>query len=230
MDYEVVKDFKKIILILSRNDRLIFRNTNLFDCSDTEILTPVGNILPLLLENKGTLVDHPIEFELLRQLIDRLNSDQSIVRLNHVGFCYKVSSQEKEKERLRELIKKTEFHLYQEKSNDDGLWLFIGETSKWKEPLIEFLPVEKTKDKWVDYWLPHIQIDIDTTLTAQEVNNRVGPIFTNSIRPYFITIDGTVYVVRNYLGTVEGVNFYLDVATRSRNVQFARQNLFTRIG
>ena len=221
--------FKKIFSVLSCNDTLVFKNTHLLDCSDTEISTPVGNILPLLLEHKSKVSDHPVHFELLKQLIDRLTSDQSIVRLNHVGFCYKVSSQEKEKERLKELIKQTEFHVYQEMSSDDGLWLFIGDTSKWEEALIELLPVEKTKDRWVDYWLPHMHIDIDTTFTAQEIENRVRSILNTSIKPYLITIDGIVYIVRIYLGSIDGVNIYLDLATRSRNVQFARQHLLTRI-
>ncbi len=229
MEYKILENFKKIISILSRNDKLIFKNTNLFDPSDTEISTPVGDILPLLLEHKSKLPDHPFTFELLKLLIDKLNNDQAIIRLNHVGFCYKVSSQEKEKERLIGLIKQTKFHLYQEKSNDDGLWLFIGDTGKWEEPLIELIPVEKTKDKWVDYWLPHIHIDIDTKLTVKDITKSIGSIFHSSIKPYFITIDGVVYVVRNYVGTTEGVSFYLDLATRARNVQFARQHLLTKI-
>lgn len=230
MTYELLNALKKILSALSCRENLVFQNTRLLDFSDTKIMTPVGNILPLLLANKSNVSDRPVKSVLLKQLIDRLNSNQSIVRLNHVGFCYKVFSQGKEKKRLVRVIKQTGFHLYQEQSNDDGLWLFIGDTSKWEEPLIELLPVEKTQDKWVDYWLPHIHIDIDTTLTAKDIEDSVNSVFTNTIKPYRVIIDGTVYIVRNYLGSIDGVNIYLDLATRSRSVQFTRQNLLTRIG
>lgn len=230
MKHELLNTFKKLLSALSCSETLFFRNTRLLDISETGIMTPVGDILPLLLANRSKLSDHPVDFELLKQLIERLNSDQSMVRLNHVGFCYKVLFQEEEKERLIQLIQPTEFHVYQEKSNDDGLWLFIGDTSKWEEPLIELLPVEKTQDKWVDYWLPHIHIDIDTTLTAKYIENSVNSVFTNTIKPYRVIIDGTVYIVRNYLGRIDGVNIYLDLATRSRNVRFTRQHLLVIIG
>lgn len=229
MKYQIVDTFKNIYSLLTCNDKLIFHNKELFNFSDTDIFTPVGNTLPLLLKYKSKLLDHPVNFELLRLLINRLTNDQSIIRLNHIGFCYKVFSQEKEKERLIDLIKQTKFHLYQEKSNDDGLWLFVGNVNNLEEPLIELVPVEKTTDKWVDYWLPHIQIDIDTNLTTKEIENRVLTIFGTTIKPYLITIDGIVYIVRNHLGNVNGVNIYLDLATSERNVKLMRQHLLTRI-
>lgn len=226
---KILDVFQKVLSVLFCNETLVFQNTDLLDFSDTEIITPVGNILPLLSECKSKLPDHPVNFELLKQLINTLNNDRSIVRLNHIGFCYKVDSQEKEKERLINLLRQTKFHLYQEKSNDDGLWLFIGDTINWEEPMIELVPVEKTNDKWVDYWLPHIQIDIDTNLTAEEIEDRTTSVFTNAIEPYSITIDGTVYIVRNHLGIIDGINIKLDLATSARNVKFTRQHLLTRI-
>jgi len=229
MDHKLLSVLKTIFSVLSQNEKLVFQDKNLFEFSETKISIPIGTILSLLLEHKSKLPDQFIDCELLKQLIDKLTKDQSIIRLNHVGFCYKVASQEKEKEKLMDLIKKTNFHLYQEKSNDDGLWLFIGDTNNWEDPMIELLPVEKTNDKWVDYWLPHIQIDIDTNLTAKEIKNRISQVFGNAIKPYFITIDGIVYIVRNYLGTIEGINIVLDLATNARNVKSARQQLLTRI-
>lgn len=127
---QILDVLNKIFNILSSNNACRFTNKNLFVVSNTEIFTPTGNILPLLIKHKSKLSDQPLNLDLLKQLVDRLNSDQSIVRLNHIVFCYKVSSQKQEKERLIRLIKQTEFHLYQEQSNDDGLWLFIGDTNK----------------------------------------------------------------------------------------------------
>ena len=227
---QIFDDLNKVFNFFYCSNKLVITNKNLFNLSDTEISTPVGDVLPLLIQHKSKLPNQLIHFELLEKLIERLSSGQSIVRLNHIGFCYKVDSQEKEKERLIRLIKQTKFHLYQEKSIDDGLWLFIGNTNKWEEPLIELIPVEKGSGKWVDNWLPHIQIDVDTILTAREIEKRISPVFTNTRRPHLITIDGIVYIVRNHLGIIDGVNIFLDLATNSRDVKFHRQQLLTKIG
>lgn len=229
MTNNVLNAINKIFAILSKNEKLVFKNTDLFNFSDTEITTPVGNVLPLLLENKSPLPDQPIKFELLEKLLYALTKNQSIIRLNHIGFCYKVASQEKEKQRLINLVKQTKFHLYQEKSNDYGLWLFIGNTETWEEPLIELLLVEKTNDKWVNYWLPHIHIDIDTILTANKIENILDEIYNDKQKLYLIKINETVYIARYYLGCIDGINIDLDLATNSRNVKFTRQNLLKKI-
>lgn len=229
MDHKLLSVLKTMFKVLSRNEELVFQDKNLFEFSETEISIPTGNILPSLIKHKSKLSDQFIDLELLKQLIDTLTIDQSIIRLNHIGFCYKVDSQEKEKERLIDLMKQTDFHLYQEKSNDDGLWLFIGDTNNWEKPMIELVPVEKTNDKWVDYWLPHIQVDIDTNLTTKEIENRISSVFGNAIKPYLISIERVVYIVRNYLGTIEGININFDLATSARNVKLLRQYSFTRI-
>ncbi len=229
MTNNILKTINKIFGILSHNDKLVFKNSDLFNFSDTEIITPIGNILPLLLKHKSKLSNQPIKFKLLEQLINELTKNKSIIRLNHIGFCYKVASQEQEKQRLVNLVKQTRFHLYQEKSNDDALWLFIGNLENWEKPLIEMVPVVKTNDKWVNYWLPHIQIDIDTTLTSQEIEDLITTVYNKTIKPYLFTIDGIVYFVRNRLGCVDRININLDLATNSRNTKFHRQHSLTKI-
>ena len=226
---KVSKTLDEVLKVLSLNSNLSFENKNLFSFSDNKILTPIGNIFPLFLNQKSKLKDQIVDLNLLREFIYKLTSEKSIVRLNHIGFCYKVSSQTEEKERLLKLVRKTKFHLYQEPSNDAGLWLFLGNTKNWEDPLIELLPVEKTDDKWIDYWLPHIQIDIDTTLNAEEIKKIDQSIFGKSISPFEIVIDGITYIVRNRLGTVDGVNIALDLATNSRNVKYQRQHILKRI-
>jgi hypothetical protein len=110
------------------------------------------------------------------------------------------------------------------------LWLFIGDTENWQDPMVEFLPVEKTNDKQAEYWLPHIQIDIDTTLTASEIERILTSVYGGVIQPRAIAIAGTVYIVRSRLGVIDGINIFLDLATNSRNVQWARQQGLTKIG
>ena len=228
MEKSLIKKLNEVITILSNTGNLSFID-GLLTISDIGIITPVGNILPSLENHKSNLKDQFINLDLLNKLIGYLTAKKSLIRLNHIGFCYKVSSQENEKKRLSNLIQKSQYHLYQEQSNDDGLWLFVGNTEVWEKPMIELLPVEKTNDQWVDYWLPHIQIDIDTALTGEEIEGIVRSVVGKTITPFSITLDGIVYIVRNRLGIVDGINLSLDLATNSRKVQYSRQNLLSKI-
>ncbi|KKP87047.1 MAG: hypothetical protein UR89_C0008G0019 [Candidatus Roizmanbacteria bacterium GW2011_GWA2_35_8] len=194
-----------------------------------QIITPIGDMSPVLFNHKSKLKNQIIDITSIKRLIEVLNHNDSIIRLNHIGFCYKVASQENEKKRIAEIVQKTNFHLYQEESNDDGLWLFIGNTKKWEKPLLELLPIEKSDDRWVEYFLPHIQFDVDTNLTAEDINKLAKKVFSKNITPYHIIIDGITYIVRNRLGVIDGVNIFLDLATNSRNVKFHRQNILRKI-
>jgi hypothetical protein len=226
---QLINALNKMFTILSGSDKLVSKNTDLIDFSETEIFTPVGNIATLLNKHVSKLPDHPINFNLLKLFVNKLNVGQSIIRLNHIGFCYKVNSQENEKKRLVGLIKSSNYHLYEEKSNDYGLWLFIGDTNKWEKQMIELLPVVKTDDKWIEYWLPHIHIDIDTNLSSKEIEDLIRIVYGNRIKPFPIIIDGIIYIERFRLGSIGGINLFLDLATKVRNVKYSRQNLLTRI-
>jgi hypothetical protein len=226
---KIFESLSKVFDILSHNNKLSFKDYELFSFSNGKILTPIGDVLPLLFNHKSKLKDQFIDIGLLNKLTDTLTNNQSIVRLNHIGFCYKATPKEKEKERLIGLMENSKFHLYQEPSNDDGLWFFIGNADNWEESAIEIIPIEKTNDQWVDYWLPHIHIDIDTTLNGGEIKNLVKSIFGKSIFPFPIIIDGVTYIIRNRLGTVDGVNLTIDLATNSRDVKYSKQNIWKKI-
>lgn len=58
--------------------------------------------------------------------------------------------------------------------------------------MIELIPVEGTSDKWKDYWLPRVQIDIDSTLTEGEIVKYVKSAFGNNVKPFSIEIEGVV--------------------------------------
>lgn len=182
-----------------------------------------------MFDNKSCLRNSTIDISKLTKLVEVLSIPQSIVRLDHIGFCYKVDSGPEEKERLIKLIRQTSFYLYEEPSNDSGQWLFVGNTDRWKDPSIELVPVETTNDKWKDYWLPHVQIDIDTCLTVDQIVANVSSIYGKSIKPYLIIIEGVAYIVRCRLGIVNGVNINLDLATNSRNVESLRKNTWLKV-
>lgn len=230
MAEKLLKTLKEIIGILPHDERSYLENQELLKFSNEEILTPIGNILPLLLSHTSKLEDQFVNMDLIAKLAGALNKKQSIIRLNHIGFCYKVDSLIQEKERLTRSIESHKLYLYQEPSNDEGLWLFVGDADKWEKPVVEFVPIEKTNDQRADYWLPHIQIDLDTTLNGQEIDVLVKSIFGDSITPFHITIDGVVYIIRNRLGVIDGVNIMLDLATNKRNVKVLRQEIWNKIG
>jgi len=229
MESNLLIKLHSVLNTLFANDNLSFKDKDLFKLSDSDIQTPIGCILPLFNTQKSKLKDQFIDYDLLRKLIDKLSENKSIIRLDHVGFCYKVDSLEKEKERLINLTKQSKYHLYQEPSNDDGLWLFFGNIKNLYNPVIELVPIQHTDDKWVDYWLPHIEIDIDTTLNGNEAEYLVKSVCGNSIVPFAITIGNDICIVRNRLGTIDGVNITLDLATTARKVKSLREEVWKRI-
>lgn len=220
MENDYILSFKKILEILNLS-------TDLLKITNDKIVLPIGDAVPFLIKHKSSLPNQKIDFDRLKMIVDELSI--SIIRLNHVGFCYKTSSQIEEKLKLIKLVKKTKIHLYEESSNDEGLWLFLGNTKDWKKPMIEMLPVEKTADKWKEYWLPHIQIDVDTKLSANEIIKSIKEIYGKQFEPHLIIIGGTTYIVRCRLGVIDGVNIFLDLATNSRNVEFHRKNGLVRL-
>lgn len=204
-------------------------DTPLLTVTKSALLTPVGDMHPLLTRHKSKLPDQFVEKDLLVRLVEKLAADKHFIRLDHIGFCYKVDPLEAEKERLINAVKKTPYHLYQEPSNDEGLWLFLGDIADWQKPVLEFVPIQSTADKWADYWLPHIQIDIDTDLAGSEIVLLVKQVCGKAVYPFSITIGREVCIVRNRLGTLDGVNITLDLATTARDVKALREKVWEKI-
>ncbi len=224
----VCQTLKEIFQTLS-----LCKNLDFDGCSvkidDSQIMTPIGNVIPILFNQKSTLKNDMIDLDVLKNLTTVLDDNHSIVRLNHIGFGYRVQSQQTERQRLINLARKTDQFLYEEKSNDFGLWLFLGNTGIWEKPLIEFVPVE-VDDPHIELRLPHIQIDIDTTLGSNEIERVVKDICNSTVTSYHVAkIDGITYIVRNRLGVIDGVNLFLDLATNSRNVKAHRQQYLKKI-
>lgn len=225
----IIKKLTDVINIISQGTYVSITDTKLLSLTDSEIITPIGDMIPLLVNKLSVLEDEFIDLDLLRRLISKLSESDSVIGLDHIGYCYKVDSLEKEKQRVAKLVKNSSFHLFQEPSNDDSLWLFIGNLENWQNQVIELVPVEKTNDRWVDYWLPHIQIDIDTNRSGVEIEGIVKTVCSNAIRPFSLAIGNTVYIVRNRLGTIDGVNIMLDLATASRKVEVLRKKVWKQI-
>lgn len=224
----IFQTLKEIIDILSSNENIDF-NESLVEVNDSQILTPIGDVTSVLFKQKSKLENQIIDLDLLKKFLKVLDDNHTIIRLNHIGFGYRVESQQVEKQRLIDLVRKTDKYLYEEESNDFGLWLFLGNTENWEKPIVEFVPVEVDRPQ-IDYFLPHIQIDVDTTLNANEIENQLKKVTDEKIKSYRIAIiNGITYIVRCRLGVIDGVNIFLDLATNARDVKFHRQNIMKKI-
>ncbi len=222
--FRILSIDSELNFIDSEQMKVVVNQKPLIQINHQKITFPVPS--ESLLKNTNPLENEFVDLEKLKQLFAYLSETDSIIGLNHIGFCYKVMSQAEERERIKNEIAKTDWHLYEMDSNDEGLWLFMGNKGNWQDPLIELLPVEKTDDKWVNYWLPHIQIDIDTKLSHHEIEEKIISIFDRKIVPFrSCVIEGVVYGVRARLGIVSGVNIALDFATKERKIQYSREHL-----
>lgn len=164
------------------------------------------------------------------ELVEFLTKNNLFQRLNHLGLCYSVDSVKIEKERLVNEVKETNLHLYEEVSNDDSAWLFLGDRKYWPSPLVELVLNEKTTDKWRDRWLPHFQIDIDTYLNGDEIEKLILKTFKGNVKPYrIVENEKFILLVRARLGIVSGININLDLGSEARMTRFYRQNLLKQV-
>lgn len=229
MTSKFIANILQIIEVLSSNEQINFNSPNLPTFQIDKISTPLGNIYPLMTSSPSSLPNQLPDFNSLHRLINQLSATTSIIRLDHVGFCYQVESSTQEKVRLINEADLRNSPIYQEPSNDDGLWLFAGNLTEIVSPVTEFVPIEYTSDPDKNYWLPHIQFDIDTKLSSTEILDAIKNIYGNRIIPFSFVIDGTTYIIRCRLGVIGGINIFLDLATNARNVTYLRQHIWQRI-
>lgn len=196
-------------------------------------VTPSGIIVPDLTipENLFTrptpLPDRFVPTTELESFIKLLSDEGSIIRLNHLGFCYQVDSREEERERLTKEVVSSRWNLYEEESADPSSdsWFFVGDRANWQDPMVEYVPTKGSNDRWINYWLPHFQIDIDTKLDASQVEERLKDKFGSKIIPVRFKFMEDIYGIRARLGSIAGVNVNLDLGTTGRISQFQRETL-----
>lgn len=193
------------------------------------IATPVKEISDSIFDTATTLPDSFVSMEDFSKLIDYFNEENAITGLDHIGFCYPVSSQEKELERIKQCVRMTPFRLYEWRSNDFSKWYFVGDLGNWKDPVIELLPTPPNDEPELAYWMPHIHIDMNTKLSSDTIIRFLKNVFGDTKRPTLKRDRFGVYSVRLWLGAVAGVNIHLDIATTVRNVRWVRANMLRQI-
>lgn len=195
----------------------------LFRIEDGRLSTPLANDTLSLFTHRSKRSDELIEQSTIKGLIAAIKASEGFKGINHIGFCYKVSSKENEVKNIAHQASNKGYSVYQEPSSDDAAWVFVGDISEITNPLLEFLPHEgQVNDKWIDYWLPHIQFDIDTRLSPDEIEALVKKFIRKPFTPYSIKIDGVTYIQRVNLGCIEGVNLMLDISTNNRDINYRK--------
>lgn len=220
---QLLKWLLKIFLILSCNPALkeYYKDNKiiiapldsqpLITISKNGIKIPISNIIRKISANPSPLKDAIIDTTLLSSFINKLSRMNAIRGIYHIGFCYKVNSQAEERQRIRRGISKTIWSMAEVKSQDESLWIFIGNGKDWDRPCIELLPTEKTIDLYKNYWLPHIHIDLALTLTYEILEKLIHELFKGD-RRVIVTVaeNENAHKARIWLGIISGINICLD--------------------
>lgn len=161
------------------------------------------------------------EFE---EFIKKLSPN--IVRLNHVGISYFCPNLSLEIEYYRNLLKDSILSLYEENSGiPEKRWIFIGNNPNRQDTLFELILVESL-DESRNAWLPDFQIDIDTTLSVDEIKR----IANQTIREGFIDWefnipDYGVVLCSGILGNVNETKISIGIGTKLRDFNYQRESL-----
>jgi len=216
----LIQHIQNIYRLLA-DDRL--ESLGLFHIEDSKLVTPIAEDALSLFAYRSKKADEIISYSVIAELINAIKASSGYKGINHIGFCYKTTSKENAVKATTKEASNKGYSVYQEPSIDDAAWIFVGELSEVTNPLLEFLPHEgKTNDKWIDSWLPHIQFDIDTGMSPEEIETLVKKFIRKPFTPYSIQIDGVTYIERVNLGCLEGVNLMLDLSTSNRDINYRK--------
>ena len=230
--FRILSEQSSIKLYHDNTASIQLGSRSLITLNSQSLLTPLSQ-KDILTSFLGSRMNDPDNTEYLTQF-SRLISQISphLLRLNHIGFEYFAESRDEELSRIKTAIQKSEVFLYEEHSNDpNSAWFFVGDTARWQDPLIEIVPVFRKKGTWAKYWLPQIHLDIDTDLTPEEIFAHIAKQYQGTSVKSFeaVKIEGIVYVVGIWIATSEGINVYLNLATKHRNVPYHRSTMLQKL-
>ncbi|MBS3148843.1 hypothetical protein J4219_08240 [Candidatus Woesearchaeota archaeon] len=151
-----------------------------------------------------------------------------IIRLNHIGLSYSCASIRQEIMQYKKALETSNFKLYEEPSGSKNKWLFIGDTKNWNAPLFEIVLTQR-KNAEITKWTPHFQIDIDSTLSVEELNTALEKTFGAGF-DWKLTIKnyGTVLGMK-ILGSTNGTKLCLGIGTNLRNTEYHRKRVLKEL-
>lgn len=197
---------------------------------DKNLVTVTGNDIVIAGESfQGKLVK-PSTIPSTPNINQRLDSflngiSGSLVRLNHVGVSYFCDDLQKEVENLKGVSGSANISLYEEQSSEpDERWLFMGNADNWEDPMVEFV-LNNNANSAVISWKPAFQIDIDTTLTLEQVKVLADQHLGKGFIQWQLDIPdyGTVLGM-GLLGNVGNAKIALGIGTNLRGTEEYRKN------
>jgi len=93
---------------------------------------------------------------------------ENIIGINHLGLSYSCINIEDELTYYKKLITGTSLKIFEEKSDSqNNRWFFLGNPED-NNPIFEIVLTE-SPTPIIDNWIPHFQIDFNTSLTYEAI-------------------------------------------------------------
>ncbi len=170
----------------------------------------------------GTALPAISELKNFEKFVKRISVN--IIRLNHLGISYGCDDINLEIDRLKQL------KLYEEDSGDKyNRWFFVGDKTNWENTLFE-LVLNQGPRQYLDDWIPHFQIDIDTNLDYPDLRLITDKIFGKEFIKWSLDVPNQgVVLCMGKIGQIEGTKIYLGIGTKARNTKSHRERLLEEI-
>ncbi len=227
-----VSDVFDLGIIKNDEIKLIANNKEILRCTKDSLDTIVNDHSNIIFTEPSALIDEDefLEQEIFVKLLKNIKSAGKLTRLNHVGFYIPVDSTIECKKNLMKETNSKGLKLYELESGFDIEWLFVGDKTYWRDPMLEFLPTPSyIKDKEIDYWLPSVHINIDTELFYEQIKQIVDKELEGKRVAVPIYYKDFVSQVRIWRGVISGINLHIDLNTSAVNTRYTRRVLLEEI-
>lgn len=203
------------------SDSLAVKTTNgvFVEVKKNKILLINKDILKKLKPN-GNKTDI-FESQKVRVFLNEIN--RFFIRLNHVGISYYCEDR-LEIEKYKDILSGTGLKIYQEQSESEyEKWYFIGNKTNYETPLCEII-LNSASNDWYKEWLPAFQIDIDTSLSIEELEKLSKKHFGKNFWKWKLDIpDYGVVLAMAIIGEINGVKLTFGVGTNLRKIKSHRE-------
>lgn len=154
----------------------------------------------------------------------------SITMVNHLGISYACPDIEKEVGTYMAIVHKSDVNMYEEPSGfARERWFFIGDHTNERNSLFEIVLRQSASPK-PDYWIPHFQVDIDTSLSIEELRHLAEKHLGKNFFGWELDIKNYgVVLAMGRLSDLYGVKLYLGLGTQLRDNKWHREHGLIKI-
>lgn len=230
--YSIVEILKQsgVDSIYRENDNFVIPTndgTSLVSISNTAVLINQTSFNDRLTPSRPLKLSSKIETDVFNTFINELSS-ASELKLNHFGISYYCTDLDIEVSRIKKLLGNNE--LYEESAKSASTrWLFMGNIGKPSEPLFELVLNERKKPV-LSSWTPHIQIDVDTVLSYEDLRRVIKNHFGDNWIKWSIKVeDWGIPLVVGRLCSIDGLKVYLGIGTDKRGREWHRNKVLRRL-